>query len=529
MRKSLNPIELTLFSQRLSGICREMGLVLQQAAFSPNIKDRQDYSCALFDATGELMAQAAHIPVHLGSMAFAMGDLVDRFDWQEGDVMVLNDPFLGGTHLPDVTVICPVFLDGGLIGFAASRAHHANIGADTPGSMPVSSRLEEEGVLIPPTRLREQPGASLTEQLRSLLGEGFATAELGDFAAQISANRLAVGKLAKLVSRNGDGSLAGFLQSVRDLHDYGEKLAREGLRKLPEGVYLAEDRLDDDGFANRDLRLALTLTIRDGSMAFDFSATAGQVRGNVNCPLPVTVAAAFYVLRCLLPDHTPACAGIFRPVEVLATEGSLLNARRPAAVAAGNVETSMRVVDVILRALQQAIPAAVPAACQGTMNNVAMGSRQNGRSWDYYETLAGGYGASTRAPGRSAVHAHMTNTKNTPVESLEQHYPLRVNRYALRRGSGGEGRHQGGDGLIREYEFLERAEVTLLTERRSNCPWGLEGGDAGRPGANYLNDRLLPAKVHLRVSRGDRLRIETPGGGGFGPPCARADSTAQPE
>ena len=412
----MNPVQLSIFANRLSGVCDEMGAVLRLSALSPNIKDRLDFSCAIFDAQGRLCAQAAHIPVHLGSMAYAMADLVSDRDWQPGDLLVVNDPYMGGTHLPDVTVVAPVFGAASLIGFAVTRAHHANIGAHSPGSMPVSTRLDQEGIVIAPSWLK----------------------------------------------RGGQWQVP---------------LCRELAR-------------------------------------LDFSGTADQVAGNINCPLSVAAAAAYYCFRCLMDDDVPACDGLFRPISLSAPQGSLLNANRPAAVAAGNVETSSRVVDVVLGALAQAAPEAIPAASQGTMNNVAMGAAgENG--WDYYETMAGGTGAHARGPGLSAVHSHMTNTLNTPIESLESHYPLRVHRYQVRRGSGGDGQFVGGDGLVRELEFLGDAQVTLLTERRRHAPWGLAGGQLGAVGENRHNGELLPPKTSFTARAGDRLLVASPGGGGY--------------
>ena len=506
----MNVVELNLFASRVAAICDEMGVVLRRAAFSPNIKDRLDFSCALFDAEGRLFAQAAHIPVHLGSMAYAMGGVVRRFDWAEGDMIVFNDPYLGGTHLPDVTLVAPVFHQGELAGFVANRAHHANIGCDTPGSMPLSETLAEEGQVIPPSLLfRARELQSGIELPGSENGLG------GDFAAQAGANQVGEQRLGRLLGSLG---IARFRAGVRQLNDYARRIARKALGELREGDYRFRDFLDDDGFSERPIPLVVELRLRDGSAELDFSASADQVRGNLNCPEPVVAAAAFYCFRCLFPEQAPVCDGLFRPLRLITRKGSVLNAHSPAAVAAGNVETSMRLVDLIFGALAQALPERIPAASQGTMNNVAMGNADaaSGPRWDYYETLAGGIGAGPRRPGPNARHSHMTNTLNTPVESLEMHYPLRVHRYALRSGSGGAGRNRGGDGLIREYEFLAPASLSLLGERRRIRPWGLHGGEPGKTGENHLNGNPLPAKCTLQVAPGDRLRLATPGGGGFG-------------
>lgn len=553
----MNPIELNLFSSRVALICDEMGLVLQRAAFSPNIKDRLDFSCALFTSSGELLAQAAHIPVHLGSMAYAMGDIIDSQRWQPGDMLVVNDPFLGGTHLPDVTLIAPVFLSepissedlnqcstsnvGRLLGFVANRAHHANIGCDTPGSMPVSATLAEEGIIISPTLLlrrgRYQHAAiSLLAPILGNSGSAQETTEqiltsnslgqAGDFAAQVGANQIGVQRLLELVQQLG---VVNFERGIVALNSYAQRIAETSLACIPAGKYCFKDFLDDDGLGTTDIPLSLQMTISHAEelrIELDFTECSDQVAGNLNCPESVAAAAVYYAFRCLMPTETPACAGTFRCLQIKTRAGSIVNAQRPAAVAAGNVETSMRLVDLVFGALAQALPERIPAASQGTMNNVAMGedgknregcqtSSANGR-WDYYETLAGGQGASPNAPGLDACHSHMTNTLNTPVESLEMHYPLRVRQYALRRHSGGAGIHSGGVGIRREYEFLGDAQLSLLTERRTRPAWGLNQGAPGATGSNWLNGTILPAKCSIRVQAGDRLKIDTPGGGGWG-------------
>jgi N-methylhydantoinase B len=520
---ALDPIELGLFASRLAAVCEEMGVRLRNAAFSTNIRDRLDFSCAVFDGQGGLCAQAAHIPVHLGSMAHAMSSIVASVDWAPGDMVVLNDPYLGGTHLPDVTLIAPLFASadadpgdpGAPIAFVANRAHHADIGAATPGSMPVSRRLDEEGLVIAPTHLI-RGGAPVPELLDTIVG---ATRDpdqaRGDFLAQAGANRAGLERLGHLVETLGP---AGYGAALADLNAYGERLARASLASIPDGVYDFEDWLDDDGQGTLDIPIRLRMEVSGSGVHLDFSGTAPQVPGNINCPLSVAAAAALYCFRCLMPPQTPACAGTFRPITLEAPLGSLLNARRPAAVAAGNVETSTRVVDVVLGALAQALPDRIPAASHGSMNNLAMGSSDPARPWDYYETIGGGMGAGPSGGGWSGVQTHMTNTLNTPIEVLESRYPVRVRRYALRYGSGGRGTRPGGDGLVREIELLGPAQVTLLTERRRRTPWGLAGGEAGAPGSNRLNGVALPGKVSLLVQAGDRLTVETPGGGGWGPP-----------
>jgi N-methylhydantoinase B len=521
----LDPIALGIFASRLTAVCDEMGAILRKAALSTNIRDRLDLSCAVFDGAGELCAQAAHIPVHLGSMAYATAGVVVTRDWAAGDMVVLNDPFLGGTHLPDVTLIAPLHPPGGgaPIAFVANRAHHADIGAASPGSMPVSRRLDEEGLVIPPTRLLRS-GRLETEVLSGIVGATRSPAQArGDFLAQVAANRAGLARLSELVEGMG---ASAFRSGLAALNHYGERLARAALADIPDGEYRFEDLMDDDGQGGQDIPIRVRVRVAGGDVHLDFTGTSPQVEGNINCPLPVAAAAVLYCFRCLMPPQTPACAGSFRPVTLEAPLGCLLNARRPAAVAAGNVETSTRVVDVVLGALAQAVPALIPAASHGSMNNLAMGSADASAPWDYYETIGGGMGAGAQGGGWSGVQTHMTNTLNTPVEVLEARFPVRVTRYALRRGSGGAGGRPGGDGLVRELELLAPGEVTLLTERRRLRPWGLAGGLPGAPGINRLNGVELPGKVSFRVAPGDRLGIETPGGGGWGEPAMPVDDPA---
>jgi N-methylhydantoinase B len=508
----MNPAELNIFASRLDAVCEEMGLVLRNTAFSPNIRDRLDFSCAIFDAQGELCAQAAHIPVHLGSMAYAMRDVVSGIEWAEGDQVVFNDPYLGGTHLPDVTLVAPLFHDGELQAFLVNRAHHADIGAATPGSMPISHTLHDEGLLIPPGHLQRQGQVDSGFFQRLQQATRNPSESAGDFNAQMAANRAGLKALHKVIAQYG---AQGYAQGLTELNDYAERLARDALAAIPGGTYTFEDCLDDDGQGNRDIVIRVCLRIDAAGVHADFDGTARQVAGNVNCPLAVAAAAVFYVFRCLMPPQTPACAGAFRPISLSAPEGCLLNATRPAAVAAGNVETSTRVVDVLLGALAGALPGQIPAASHGSMNNLAMGASGTG-AWDYYETIGGGMGAHAQGAGTSGVQTHMTNTLNTPLEVLETHYPLRLLRYAYRQESGGAGEHVGGEGLVREFEFLSAAHFTLLTERRAHRPWGLAGGEAAQAGRNLLDGEVLPAKFESNVQAGQRLRIETPGGGGWG-------------
>lgn len=513
MLPPMDAIELTLFSSRIEAVCDEMGAVLQRSAFSPNIRDRLDYSCAIFDAAGALCAQAAHIPVHLGSMAYAMEEIVQSVSWAPGDLVIVNDPFLGGTHLPDVTMISPLFIDEELLGFVVNRAHHADIGAKSPGSMPVSRSLDEEGIVIPPSHLIREGvlQEALYEQLLAPLRNR--TLSQGDFEAQISANRAGLQRLEMWIEGE---SVDYFQQGLVALNHYAEQLSQEALSVIPEGRYHFTDWMDDDGQGGQSIPIQVAITVNQGAITVDFAGTGGQVEGNINCPLSVAAAGVYYVFRALMPPQTPAAAGSFRAITIRAPEGSLLNARRPAAVAAGNVETSTRVVDVVMGALAQAVPQQMAAASHGSMNNLAMGGTVEGAHWDYYETMGGGMGASGRSAGLSAVQTHMTNTLNTPVEVLEMTTPLRVTEYRIRRHSGGSGLNPGGEGLVRGFKFLQPTTVTLLTERRSHAPWGLQGGEAGAPGCNELDQIRLASKCTLTVKAGQELTITTPGGGGFG-------------
>jgi len=509
----LDAVELSLFAQRVNAICEEMGAQLKHSAFSPNIRDRLDYSCAVFDAAGGLTAQAAHIPVHLGSMAYAMKYIVSAFEWFPGDQVILNDPYLGGTHLPDVTLVAPVFVDAVLCGFVANRAHYADIGSVSPGSMPLTTSLEDEGMLLSPQKLVDK--GELNQSLIDAIADQTRSRQdaLGDINAQVGCNRRGIDRLQALLQKM---TPARYQQAVAALNDYAETLAYGMISRLKKGTYAAQDVMEDDGQGLRDIPIKLTLTIDQAGVRADFSGTADQVAGNINCPFSVTVAAVWYVLRCLMPAGTPACAGCFRPISIDAPEGSLVNARYPAAVAAGNVETSSRIVDVVLLALSRAASELIPALSQGTMNNIAFGASEAGEQWGYYETIGGGMGASYGNHGLDAVQSHMTNTRNTPIEVLEMRYPLRISRYGIRRESGGRGRNRGGDGLIREFEFTRPGVCTLLTERRRHTVPGLNGGGCGAAGVNRLNQQELPGKCTFSLQVGDKVSMETPGGGAWG-------------
>lgn len=509
----MDSIELNLFNQRIRAISEEMGVQLCRAAFSPNIRDRLDYSCAIFDAEGKLVAQAAHIPVHLGSMAHALERLVGDWNWQAGDMLVFNHPLYGGTHLPDITVVAPAFLGSQCIGFVANRAHHADIGAIVPGGMPISTSLEQEGLLIRPQHLVRQ--GVLQEALLESLVENTASPieQRGDFLAQIAANKIGLKRLQFLVSKDG---VEHWLRMVQAINDYSQSITQHALQGFPEGSWVFEDYLDGDGIDERAIKMKLRLTIRQGTALFDFTGTAGPVSGNLNCPPAVCFAAVYYVFRLFLPPFTPLCHGTFSSLDVFIPENSLLNATGHSAVAGGNVETSSRMVDCLLGVFAQALPEQAVAASQGTMNNIALGSTTK-PAWSYYETIAGGCGASASGAGASAVQSHMTNTLNTPIEVLEMRYPLRVRRYAIRHGSGGGGQFCGGEGVIREYQFLREATATILSERRRYAPWGVAQGKPGACGENYLNGKPVPGKCHLELKPGDCLSIHTPGGGGWAP------------
>ena len=498
---SLDPISLQVLVGALRAACDEMGAVLIRSAHSPNITERHDCSTALFTAGGELVMQAEHIPVHLGSMPDAVAAVLD-LDHRPDRHWILNDPFRGGTHLPDVTLISPLFAADALLGFAASRAHHADIGGPTPAGMPAdSTTLEEEGVVIEPTEAADATLRGLAERMRK------PEERLADLRAQRAANLTGARRVAELVERHGADGLRGAMEEILD---YSERRARAAIAELPDGTYEARDVLEGGPRDDGDLELRVRLTIAGDRLELDFAGTAGQDPGNLNCPLSVTKSAAFFAVRVLTDPEGPPSAGAHRPVDVLAPEGCLLNARPPAAVAAGNVETSSRVADLVFAAFAHATGA--PAQGQGTMNNLTLA----GDGWTYYETIGGGQGACPDADGPSAIHVAMSNTLNTPVEALEADYPVRVRELSVRRGSGGGGHHRGGEGIVREIEALQPMRFTLITERRRHAPRGRDGGADGEAGRNLRNGEKLPAKCAGELAPGDRLRLETPGGGGFG-------------
>jgi N-methylhydantoinase B len=502
-----------------------MGAILGRSALSPNIRERRDYSCAVFDRDGNLIAQAAHIPVHLGAMPESVAAVRALEPFAPGDLAILNDPYLGGTHLPDVTMVSPVFekrerRGGALMGFVASRAHQADIGGMAPGSMPLARELVQEGVIIPPLKLIKR--GEMNEEALALILRNVRTPDerRGDLEAQMAANRGGERRLQELAAKYGGAVLRS---RMRDLLDYAERLTRAALSAVPAGTYRFEDALDDDGIARGRVQIVVSLTARDGELEVDFTGTAAERESSVNAVAAVTRSAVYYVVRCLLGEEAPMNAGCFRAVRIRLPPASVVNASPGHAVSAGNVETSQRIVDAVLGALSRALPEAAPAASSGTMNNIAIGGFDTARRrpFAYYETLAGGAGGGAAAHGLDAVHTHMTNTLNTPVESLEMTYPFRVIEYSVREGSGGAGGHRGGEGIVRAYEFLSDADVTLMSERRRTRPWGARGGKAGARGRNSIRraggrERELPGKTQIRVRAGDILRIETPGGGGWG-------------
>jgi N-methylhydantoinase B len=561
-----DPIELEIFKNLYHSIAEEMGAALCRTAFSPNIKERRDYSCAVFDRAGDVIAMGDHMPVHLGSMPMSVRAAIAAFELAAGDVVMLNDPFRGGTHLPDITLVAPVFVEdrsarrypgkvrptlGQADFYVAARAHHADVGGAYPGSMGLAREIYQEGLRIPPVRIM-RAGKVAQDVLALVLHNVRTPAEReGDLGAQIAACHTGVERLREICRRYGAGRVQ---RAARELLEYSEEMMRAFLERVPRGTYRAEDFLDDDGISSAPVKIAVALTFhevpgripgRDSGrralkaapraihsirpragppvVTVDFAGSDPQVAGSVNAVEAIAFSACFYVFRCLLQDEVPATAGLMRPIRMLAAAGTVVNARPPAAVAGGNVETSQRIVDVLLRALAKALPERIPAAASGTMNNLTIGGidPRTGEPFAYYETIAGGMGARPTKAGVSGVHTHMTNSWNTPAEALEHAYPLRVRQYSLRPGSGGAGKYRGGDGIVREIEVLTDAEVTVLADRRTIAPWGLSGGGDGGRGKTCVIRRAgrvekLPGKCNIRLHPGERIRIETPGGGGWG-------------
>jgi N-methylhydantoinase B len=540
-----DPVELEIFKNLFHSIAEEMGAALRRTAFSPNIKERRDYSCAVFDRNGEVIAMGDHMPVHLGSMPMSVRAAIDECEMDSGDVVMLNDPFRGGTHLPDITLVAPVYVNASRrpVGkvrlnshprrtrrlpdfYVASRAHHSDVGGTYPGSMGLCREIYQEGFRIPPVRLMR--AGVMDRDVLALLLNNVRTPEEreGDLGAQIAACHTGAERLREVCLRYG---MERVTRAGQELLEYSERVMRAFLLQVPEGSYDAEDFLDNDGISDKPVKIAVTVNIgRKGKVTVDFTGSDPQVEGSVNAVEAITYSACFYVFRCLLADDVPATAGLMRPIQVIAPPGTIVNAQPPAAVAGGNVETSQRIVDVLLRALARAIPGQIPAAASGTMNNLTIGGidPRTKKPFAYYETVAGGMGARPGKYGVSGVHTHMTNSLNTPAEALEYAYPLRVRHYSLRSASGGDGEHRGGDGIIREIEVLTDCEVTLLADRRTHSPWGLAGGEAGSAGrASVIRQNgsveEMPGKFSTRLLSGERIRIESPGGGGWGGPVPR--------
>lgn len=552
-----DPIKLELYKNMLTSVAEEMGVTLQRTAFSPNIKERLDFSCAVFDNTGKMVAQAAHIPVHLGSMPLSVLAAIAHTEMVPGDMIALNDPYRGGTHLPDITLVAPVFSNGDIVEeeseevrslkqsgrrvygkdfsshnptertarkikkpvfFVANRAHHADVGGMTPGSMPIATSVIQEGIRIPPIKLIR--GGELDTDLWEFILANVRTPgeRRGDMEAQVAANRVGERRLQEMMGKYGAPEITEYMQ---ELCAYASRMVRARLREIPNGRYTYTDMLDNDGITDEPIEIRVAIEIEDDTAFVDFTGTAQQVRGSVNAIYAITLSAVFYAFRCIAGADVPANAGCLEPIRVVAPEGTVVNAKFPAAVAGGNVETSQRIVDVLLGALAQACPDQIPAASSGTMNNLTIGGYDvsRGKEFTYYETIAGGMGARPNRDGIDAIHTHMTNTMNTPIEAIETNYPMRVVAYAIRRGTGGAGKFRGGAGVIRALRLLTDAEVTILSERRIRGPYGLQGGEPGEPGRNVLisggEEHPLVGKVSVSTREGDVIRIETPGGGGF--------------
>ncbi len=514
-------IELELFRHLLVSIAEEMGAVLRKTSYSANIKERRDYSCAVYDHRGETVAMGDHMPVHLGAMPLSVRHAMDAFHLAPGDVAIVNDPFRGGTHLPDITAVSAIYVPGSRKPsfYVANRAHHADVGGMSAGSMPLATEIYQEGIRIPPVLLAR--GGRIDRDLLGLILANVRTPEEreGDLLAQIMAIRRGEQRLLEMTGKYGQATVR---RNMAALRTYSERMMRAAIRRLPPGRYKFQDVLDGDGIREGPIKIMVTVDIAGDSARVDFTGSDPQSPGPVNANYAVALSATMYVFRCLVREDIPYTAGLLRPIQVIAPEGTVVNARLPAAMAAGNVETSQRITDVVLGALSKAAPDRIPAASSGTMNNLTLGGWDTvrGRAFAYYETIAGGMGASAGTRGLSATHTHMTNSWNTPIEAFEHQYPLRIRAYRIRKGSGGRGLHTGGDSIVREFEFLTGGEVTVLSDRRDRGPYGLSGGAPGKPGRNTLirggRSKKVGAKERFGVETGDVLRIESPGGGGWG-------------
>ncbi len=516
-----DPIEFEIFKNLFLSIAEEMGITLCRTGFSPNIKERLDYSCAIYDERGEAIAQGDHMPVHLGAMPLSVQAAIEHVAMEPGDVVILNDPFRGGTHLPDITLVQPIFVgdESAPSFYVANRAHHSDVGGMSPGSMPLAQEVFQEGLILPPIKLVRR-GETCQDIMALILANVRTPIEReGDLSAQIAANRVGEARLRAVVARYGLERVRHYARAVQD---YAERIMRDTISRIPDGAYSFDDVMDDDGFSRERIGIRAMVRIAGDTAEVDFAGTELQTDGGVNANFAITLAASIYCFRCLVQEDVLYNSGISRAVRVLAPLGTIVNARHPAAVAGGNVETSQRITDVVLGALAKALPEVIPAASQGTMNNVTLGGvRADGSAFAYYETMGGGMGGRNGLAGLSGLHTHMSNTRNTPIEAIEHYLPLRIRSYALREGSGGAGEYPGGEGMRREYEMLTDTSVTLLSERRTGHPYGVQGGGAGGCGVNTVlrvdgSVEAVSAKARLQLRRGDRLRIESPGGGGYG-------------
>ncbi len=520
----MDAIEISIFKNIFQSIADEMGKILQHSAFSPNIKERRDFSCALFTASGDSFAFGTHIPVHLGAMPLSVKAALAEIHFEKGDTVILNDPYRGGTHLPDITLITPLFRNERIVFFVANRAHHSDIGGMRAGSMPLSSEIFQEGLIIPPVKLvkRDKPDEEVFNFI--LANVRTPVERRGDLLAQIAANKRGLKRLEESIEKYGYATIENY---AKYLIDYTERMFTSLIAEIPDGKYCFTDYLDDDGFETKDIPITVCVEIKGDRVIVDFTGSSPQVKGGINTNEAVTYSTVLYVLTTLLNEEVPFNSGIMRPVQLILPPSSIVNATKPAGLAGGNVETAQRIVDVVLGAFAKALPLRIPAASQGTMNNISFG----GPGFAYYETLGGGSGAGPGYNGASGVHVHMTNSLNTPIEALEIACPVIIDHYCLRTGSGGKGQFTGGDGLSRAYRFLQDADVSILSERRSRCPYGLQGGEAGKAGKNTLvrlfktspedeeGERVempLGSKGNVAVKAGDIVIIDTPGGGGFG-------------
>jgi N-methylhydantoinase B len=515
-----NPVQLEIFKSLFHAIAEEMGATLKRTAFSPNIKERRDYSCAIFDHHGGMLAQGDHMPVHLGSMPLSVKAAIENRSIGPGDIVILNDPYKGGTHLPDITLVSGVFSGKKLIFYVACRAHHSDVGGMSPGSMPLAEEIYQEGLRIPPIKLMS--GGKLNPDVWDLILSNVRTPQEreGDLAAMLGANRTGERRLMEVVGKHGWNEVNRY---VTEILNYSERMTRHAISSIPDGTYEAEDFLDNDGITDKPIAIRVRIEIRGDRATIDFSNSDPQVQGSVNAVYAITASVVFYVFRTLVGFSIPSNAGGMRPLHIIAPEGTIVNARPPAAVCGGNVETSQRIVDVLYKGLAAALPGRIPAASQGTMNNFTFGGidPRTKKPVAYYETVSGGMGARPTMDGLSGVHTHMTNSMNTPVEALEHAYPVRMLRYSLRPNSGGSGKWRGGDGVIRELRFLTKAQITVLSDRRKLPPYGLNGGEPGELGVNLLIRKdgcreELPSKFSTWVEAGDILSIRSPGGGGWG-------------